>query len=148
MGARRKGRELALQVLYQLEITNEPSASALQGFWESFESGPPAREFARSLVDGVIEHRVEIDALIAAASENWRVERLSRIDLNVLRIAVHEMTKSPPLPVEIAVDEAIEIARKFGTQESATFVNGVLDQVASNLGLKASPEAKPAHGDG
>ncbi len=147
MGARRKGRELALQVLYQMEITNEPSTRALQGFWESFESGPAAREFARSLVDGVIERRAEIDALIAAASENWRVERLSRTDLNVLRIAVHEMTKSPPLPVEIAVDEAIEIARKFGTQESATFVNGVLDQVASHLGLKTSPETKPAHGD-
>jgi N utilization substance protein B len=147
MGVRRKGRELALQVLYQLEITEEQSARALQDFWESFESGPPAREFARSLVDGVIERRAEIDALIAAASENWRVERLSRIDLNVLRIAVYEMTTSPPLPIEIAVDEAVEIARKFGTRESAAFVNGVLDQVALRLELKRPAEAKPAHRD-
>ena len=146
--ARRKGRELALQALYQLEITSESAEQSLRAFWNSFESTKAAREFALELVRGVLARREEIDALIAGASEHWRIERLSRIDLNVIRIAVYELTSPPALPVEIALNEAIEIARRFGTEESAAFVNGVLDQVASRLGLKAPREGEPAEGDG
>ena len=80
--------------------------------------------------------REEIDQCIAAASQHWRIERLSRIDANVIRIAVYEMTEPPGLPLEIAINEAIEVARKFGTSESAAFVNGVLDEVGKRLGLK------------
>ncbi len=144
MGARRKGRELALQALYQLEITDDHSERALRAFCEAFETPPLAQEFAMDLVRGVTRRRTEIDRFIADACEHWRVERLSRIDLNVIRIAVHEMTEEPTLPVEIAIDEAIEIARRYGTIESATFVNGVLDQVAAQLGLKRSREPKTA----
>ena len=94
------------------------------------------------LVRGVMRRRDEIDRLVADACEHWRIERLSRIDLNIIRVAVHEMTDAPALPVEIAINEAIEIARRFGTVESATFVNGVLDQVAAQLGLKRDRDAK------
>lgn len=144
MSARRKGRELALQVLYQLEMTSEASEQGMAAFAESFETTPRAQEFAWELVRGVLERRNEIDASIAEASEHWRFERLSRVDANVIRIAVFEMTQPPRLPLEIAINEAIEVARKYGTAESANFVNGVLDQVAKRLGLKAGqPRTAP-----
>ena len=136
MSTRRKGRELALQVLYQLEMSGDASETALRNFAESFEHSPRARAFGEGLVRGVLARREEIDTVIAAASEHWRMERLSRIDANVIRVALYEMTADPPLPIEIAINEAIEVARKFGTAESAAFVNGVLDEVAKRLGLE------------
>jgi transcription antitermination protein NusB len=135
--ARRRGRELALQALYQQDITSDSSEPALSAFWESFESTAAARGFARQLVRGVLERRGEIDALVAGACEHWRLERLSRVDLNVIRIAVLEMI-ADGLPIEIAINEAIEVAQRFGTKESAAFVNGVLDEVAVRIGRKPS----------
>jgi N utilization substance protein B len=95
----------------------------------------------------VRRRREEVDGLIAGAVEHWRFERLSRVDLNVLRLAVYELTTPPALPPEIAINEAVEIARRFGTAESAAFVNGVLDQISARLGLKARGEAKPAESE-
>ncbi len=89
----------------------------------------------------MLAQREQIDARIAEASEHWRVERLSRVDANVIRIAVYEMTTPPGLPIQIAINEAIEVARKFGTTESAAFVNGVLDEVAERFGLKDASRA-------
>ena len=140
MGARRKGRELALQALYQLEVTGETSEKALRDLVESFESSPAARHFAWSLVRGVLEGREKIDALIAGAARNWRLERLSRVDTIVMRIAIFELTSPPGLPVEIAVNEAVEVAKKYGSSESASFVNGILDEVARRLGRKTHPQ--------
>ena len=136
MSARRKGRELALQVLYQLDMSGESSEQALRSFADSFEHTPGAREFGEALVRGVLDQREQIDASIAEASEHWRLERLSRIDANVIRIAVYEMTTPPGLPPQIAINEAIEVARKFGTTDSAAFVNGVLDAVGKRLQTK------------
>jgi N utilization substance protein B len=136
MSARRKGRELALQVLYQLDMSGESSEQALRTFADSFEHTPGSREFGEALVRGVLGQREQIDARIAQASEHWRLERLSRIDANVIRIAVYEMTTPPGLPPEIAINEAIEVARKFGTTDSAAFVNGVLDAVGKRLQTK------------
>ena len=141
MSVRRKGRELALQVLYQLEMSGEGTERALESFAESFEHSPKARAFGAALARGVLAQREQIDAQIAAASEHWRLERLSRVDANVIRIAVYEMTTPPALPIEIAINEAVEVARKFGTAESAAFVNGVLDEVAARLGLKDARRA-------
>jgi N utilization substance protein B len=135
MSARRKGRELALQALYQLEMSGDAPEPALRRFEESFDNSPEAREFAWDLVRGVLERHAELDATITQASEHWRLERLSRIDANVIRIAVCEMTAVPPLPVEIAIDEAVEVAKRYGTAQSAAFVNGVLDAVARRLHL-------------
>lgn len=136
MSARRKGRELALQVLYQLDMSGEGTERVLESFAESFEHTPKARTFGEALARGVLAHREQIDARIAEASEHWRMERLSRVDANVIRIAVYEMTTPPGLPIQIAINEAVEVVRKFGTTESASFVNGVLDEVATRLGLK------------
>lgn len=135
MGARRKGRELAVQVLYQMELRGEPSVEALRLFWEQCEAGSRAKEFAAALVAGVREQQERIDELIAQASEHWRFERLSRVDLNVLRLATYELLQRS-VPTSVVLDEAIEIARRFGTEESAVFVNGILDQIASRLGVK------------
>jgi transcription antitermination protein NusB len=141
MSARRKGRELALQVLYQLEMSGDASEQALRSFAESFEHSPQARAFGEDLVRGVLARREQIDTCIAAASEHWRLERLSRVDANIIRVAVYEMTTPPALPIEIAINEAIEVARRFGTAESAAFVNGVLDHVAKSLGLARGQKA-------
>ena len=138
MSARRKGRELALQVLYQVDMSGEGPQRVLQSFAESFEHSPKARDFGEGLVRGVLAQRDQIDARISEASEHWRLERLSRVDANVIRIAVYEMTTPPGLPLQIAINEAVEVARKFGTGDSAAFVNGVLDEVATRYGLKDS----------
>lgn len=141
---RRKGRELALQVLYQLEMSGGGLEQALSNFADSFEHSAKARTFGENLVRGVLARREEIDNLIGAASEHWRLERLSRIDANVIRIAVFEMINDPPLPMEIAINEAIEIVKRYGTTESAAFVNGVLDELAKRVGVARSPRHGPA----
>ena len=134
MGARRRGRELALQALYQFEVSGE-SVAALKAFFEQTDAGERAKAFANELLAGVRERQEQIDQLIAGASEHWRFERLSRVDLNVLRIASYELL-AHNAPTSVVLDEAIEIARRFGTEESATFVNGILDQIADQLGVK------------
>jgi N utilization substance protein B len=141
MSVRRKGRELALQVLYQLDMSGEDPERVLESFVASFEHTPKARAFGEALARGVLAQREQIDARIAEASEHWRVERLSRVDANIIRIAVYEMTTPPGLPIQIAINEAVEVARKFGTTESAAFVNGVLDEVATRFGLKGASRA-------
>ena len=141
MGARRKGRELAVQALYQIEVRGDPSGEALSLFWDQSEAGSGAKAFAAALVTGVADQRQRIDALITGACEHWRLERLSAVDLNVLRVATFELLQNPPPPTSVVLDEAIEIARRFGTADSSVFVNGVLDQIAARLGLK-----EPAHG--
>lgn len=148
MGSRRKGRELALQALYQLDMTGDDSERALTAFWEEAEATPETRSFAEELVRALLPRRREIDGLIETAAENWCLDRLSRIDLNVMRLAIQEMTAARPLPVEIAINEAIEIARRFGAEESPTFVNGVLDQIARNLRIKRTRAEKVTENDG
>ncbi len=147
MGSRRKGRELAVQALYQIEVMNDASAAALQGLWDQSEAGPRAKEFARGLVEGVRGRRDQIDEHISAASSNWRFERLSAVDVNVLRVAVYELLAGG-VPTSVVLDEAIEVARRFGTNESATFVNGVLDQIASRLGVKEERGERSKRDDG
>jgi N utilization substance protein B len=144
---RRKGRELAVQALYQLEIRNDPTAAILATFWEQCEAGPRARAFALQLIEGVREAREQIDAVIEKSSDNWKLERLSTVDLNVLRVACYELMFAREVPVSVVLDEAIEVARRFGTKESATFVNGVLDRIATDLGVKP-PAAEEVEKDG
>jgi len=138
MGMRRKGRELAVQALYQLEIRNEPSPATLAHFWEQCEAGPRARAFALQLIDGVRDSREQVDAVIEKSAENWKLDRLSTVDLSVLRVACYELMSCRETPVNVVLDEAIEVARRFGTTESAMFVNGVLDRIATDLGVKKS----------
>ena len=137
MGSRREARELALQALYQLDLTGETDPGrGLALFWSHFDATPAVQTFARELVDGVREHRERIDALISESAEHWRLPRLSRVDLNLLRLATFELLARPDIPASVTLDEAIEIARRFGSDDSAAFVNGVLDHIAQVLGVK------------
>lgn len=133
MGIRREARELALQALYQRDIRGEGD----ELFWTHFPGGDDVKAFAREIVTGVDAGRERIDALIAAASEHWRLPRLSCVDLNLLRLATFELESRPDIPPAVTIDEAIEIARRFGGESSAAFVHGVLDAVATTLGVGA-----------
>ena len=136
MGIRRKGRELALQALYQVEITGDESPASLDFFLSHFEGGSGAREFARRLASGVVTHRKEIDRLIGQCAEHWRIQRMAKVDLNILRMATYELLFCPDIPANVSMDEAIEIGKRYGSVDSATFINGVLDQVAQTGGMK------------
>lgn len=131
MGLRRESRELALQMLYALDAN--PSCSVretLQTFREEqAEVLSRVREFAEALVFGVQEHRTEIDAAIKALSKNWSLTRMPRVDLNIMRLAGYELMYRQDIPKKVTINEAIEIARKFGDKESPAFVNGILDEI-------------------
>lgn len=139
-GTRRRGRELALQALYQMDVAGDEGHGASE-LWRHFaepEGAAPddARTFAGELVSGVIEARERIDALITTAAEHWRLERLSQVDRNILRIGAYELLFRFDVPPNVAIDEAIEIAKRFGTKESPTFVNGVLDHIKDEVAVK------------
>jgi N utilization substance protein B len=138
MGSRRAARELALQALYQVDLLGdgEQEPRSLTLFWEHFDPAEDAeaQAFARELVEGVRASLERIDGLIAAAAEHWRLPRLSRVDLNLLRLATFELIGRPEIPASVTLNEAVEIARRFGSEESAGFVNGVLDHIARQVG--------------
>lgn len=136
MGIRRRGRELALQALYQMEITGDTSPRALELFLSHFEGNAKARDFARRLVSGVVTHREEIDRLVERCADNWKLSRMAKVDLTILRIATYELLFCSDIPVSVTMDEAIEIGKRYGSDDSATFINGVLDQIAATSGVK------------
>lgn len=136
MGIRRKGRELALRALYQIEITGDASAVAVEFFLGHFEGSAKARDFARRLVPGVIAHREEIDRLIEQSADHWKLTRIAKVDLTILRMATYELLFCPDIPINVSMDEAIEIGKRYGSGDSAAFINGVLDQVAISGGVK------------
>jgi len=137
---RTRARERALQALYQIDVAAEGIEEALGAFWRSFEPVErEVRELAEGVVRGVAEHRRRVDAAIEAASSNWRLDRMARVDRNVLRLAVYELLCTD-VPVKVVINEAIELGKKFGSESSGAFVNGVLDKVAAGL----SPERRNA----
>jgi len=148
MGARRKGRELAVQALYQMEITGEYSPELIAHLWEDSGASLEARQFAAELVQGVRQHEGQIDELIASAAEHWRLERMAPVDLCILRVATYEMLSPEPLPAAVVIDEAIEIGKRYSSERSAEFLNGVLDRIAERLGRKERPslESRDDHG--
>jgi N utilization substance protein B len=137
MGTRRKGRELALQALYQIEITGDASAAAVDLFLSHFEGSAQAKEFARRLVSGVVSQRTDIDRLIEECTEHWKLMRMAKVDLLILRMAAYELIFCPDIPLNVSLDEAIEMGKRFGTGDSGSFINGVLDQLAHSDSAKA-----------
>jgi len=129
---RRKAREFALQALYQIEVTGDPSVSAVDAFLLHFEGTAQVKEFARRLISGVISQGGEIDRLIDQATDNWKLGRLAKVDLLIMRMATYELIFCPDIPANVSLDEAIEIGKRFGTDESASFINGVLNQIAQS----------------
>lgn len=141
MGARRTARERALQALYQLDMSGGTAEDALTSAWESVANDipkpdPAALTFARELVLGVVQHLAEVDQLIEEHSHNWRIERMDRIDRNVLRLAIFELKYRDDIPRKVTINEAVELARTFGTEASSAFINGLVDRVAVALGKK------------
>jgi N utilization substance protein B len=131
---RTKARERALQALYQIDVAATDIDEGLSRFWRSFEPvEKEVREMAEALVRGVAEHRREIDEAIEGVSINWRLDRMAKVDRNILRLAVYELERRPDVPVKVAINEAIELGKKYGSESSAAFVNGVLDRIAAGL---------------
>lgn len=142
MGIRREARELALQMLYALDANPSAGVNAtLQTFREEHtEVVARVREFAEGLVRGVLEQRDAIDGAIRARSKNWALARMPRVDLNVMRLAAYELMFRPDIPKKVSINEAIEIARRFGDKESPAFVNGILDEIEACPKTEASNE--------
>jgi N utilization substance protein B len=135
--SRRKAREAALQLLYQVDLTGDRADTAFDAYWESLpgvEQDLRTREFAEGLVRFVLGDEARIDAAIDSAAHNWDIDRFSRVDLNLLRLAVGELLGSPDVPAPVVINEAVEIARRFSDERSASFINGVLDRVARDAG--------------
>ncbi len=157
MGKRRKARELVLQFLYQADMnpphgrpdrlirrTGERGKEAagtpvdnestieqeIASFWENFKTEEEGKSFFRELAGGAMAHRDEIDALIEAASDNWRISRMATVDRNILRFSVYELIYLPEIPSRVTINEAVEIAKRYGSQESPSFINGILDKIA------------------
>jgi N utilization substance protein B len=137
MGVRRDAREAAVQYLYQREMQGDQSDQALEEFYEMRGLSPSGRRFCDELLQGWMQHREKIDEVIAKNARNFEFHRLSAVDRNVLRIACHEILFRSDIPAPVAINEAIEIAKKYSTEDSGKFVNGVLD----NIRKQKSPAA-------
>ena len=131
MRKRTLARECALQILYQLDITKDELPLVLSDYWTEIGSGvdESAKEFANSLVSGTQENLAKIDAVISKYADNWQIKRMATVDRNILRLATYEMLFIKDIPPKVSINEAIELAKKYGDAESNKFVNGVLDKI-------------------
>jgi transcription antitermination protein NusB len=130
MGGRRKGRELALQMLFQWDLTKDSFHNVRRTFWTLHsESEEDVRAFADRLVEGTVENIESIDVLLARHAEHWRVSRMAAVDRNILRVGCYELLHETQTPAAVVINEALEIARKFSTSESIQFINGILDSI-------------------
>ncbi len=133
-GARRKSRELALQMLFQSDMARQSSEQVEKTFWEEREElEDTVRGFAQDLFRTAMERREEIDALIEKHTQHWRMDRMAAVDRNILRAGVAEFVAFPKTPRPVVINEALEIARRYSSPESVQFINGVLDSVAKEL---------------
>jgi N utilization substance protein B len=136
MRGRRKAREIALQVLYSLNFVNIDAQDALELFWGNFVAPKSAKDFAAFLVHGTCEHKEELDKLIAGCSDNWSLGRMSRVDINILRLAVFEFLYCGDIPPNVTLNEAVDLGKTFGSENSGSFINGILDALNLKLNKK------------
>ncbi|MDJ0809110.1 MAG: transcription antitermination factor NusB [Desulfobacterales bacterium] len=129
MGRRRQARELALQALYFIDARPGDPEEAMALFHRNFTPPRKARDFMDRLVEGVTAHREAIDAIVERYSENWQVFRMPRVDRNVIRIAVFEMFWQADIPFSVSINEAIDLGKQYGTDDSGAFINGILDRI-------------------
>lgn len=116
-------------MLFQIDLTGASPEAVFEEFWTTLDAAPEVRTFAQRIVRGVWSEKDDLDRRIAEAAENWRLERMAAVDRNVLRAAVFEMTHDPETPRAVVIDEAIEIAKKYGSEDSGKFINGILDAI-------------------
>jgi len=143
MGVRREGREAAVQYLYLCDLNGD---SNLENFYKFRGLSPSARRFCDELVRGAAKQRESIDETIRKSTQNYELSRISAVDRNVLRVAIYEMLHCPEIPPVVSINEAIEIAKKYSTEESGRFVNGILDQIRGSL-QRPARTASPSAGD-
>jgi N utilization substance protein B len=128
---RRRAREYALQILFQLDVRKEkPSATVFKRFWEEHSPDDEVKTFTEEIVKGTHKNVEKINKQIHACAKNWSLDRMATVDRNVLRMAVYEILYRVDIPASVTINEAIEIAKKYGTDDSGAFVNGILDSVA------------------
>ena len=140
MGARRKARELALQMLYQHDLAGHTPEMIISTFEDLQKSKANTREFAIRVFTGTLQHMQELDDMIQAQAENWRLSRMSVVDRNIIRMSVYEFLHEDDTPKLVIIDEAIEIAKKYGTQKSSQFINGILDGILKRYNLAGAEE--------
>jgi transcription antitermination factor NusB len=133
MGKRRQARELAIQVLFHLEFNPGNPDEVFDLICENFSSQESSMPFSRQLVKGVCEKKVSLDELIGRSSRNWRLERMSRLDRCILRLAAFEILFMEDIPPKVSIDEALEIGKKFGSENSGSFINGILDNIYNSI---------------
>ena len=126
---RRKARELALKMLYQMELNGDDSETALRKFCEIFPYQKEIVDYSRFLLVGVNNEQQRLDQYIEKASEHWKLSRFTYVDKNILRIGAYELLCSTDVPPKVAIDEAIELGKKFGSEDSKDFINGILDRI-------------------
>ncbi len=136
MGARHSGREAALQMLFQIEASGATVDQVSALFWRNFEADVEGREYANEAIVGVHDNVAALDKAISSASSHWRIERMAAVDRNILRLGAWELLHRNDVPRAVILDEAIELAKSYGTAESSAFVNGVLNTIAETTGRK------------
>lgn len=134
MGTRRRAREAAVQMLYQIDVSGEEPAQAIELYWQYLGEPSDAKELATHLTRGCAEQREAIDERIKQASKHWRIDRMARVDRNILRLGTFELVGMPDIPRRVTLNEAVELAKRFGDEHSPAFVNGLLDRIASDVG--------------
>lgn len=158
MGFRRKGREYALQLLFESDVVRgegtalEAVTGRFAPFWAQRRAQPEVRSFAEILVRGVAGHEHEIDRMLTRHARHWSLDRMAAVDRNVLRLAVYELCYEGDVPPRVVLNEAIEIAKKYGSEDSGAFVNGVLNDIVQTETAvgdrRAAPEPEPLPGSG
>lgn len=129
MRKRTKARECALQMLYQIDITSDKPEASMMSYWADNPQPQDIMEFAAKVVEGTLAQKEDIDNLISKYAENWTISRMAVVDRNILRMAAYELLYSPDIPPKVSINEAIDLAKKFGDAESGKFVNGILDRI-------------------
>lgn len=145
MGKRREGREAAVQYLVHRDLNRGSGPEDIESFWELRPARKATRDFALGLVTGVLAHQAEVDERISRYLEHYELHRLAVVDRNVLRLAIYEMLHRGDIPPVVSINEAIEVAKRYGAEESSRFVNGILDRVKLDLTrpLRTAAPAKP-----
>jgi len=133
MRQRRKAREVALQVLYQLDVLKIDVKEAVELFWNNFDAPDEVRTFSSLLIEGTWLKVDAIDSLISSCSENWSIARMSRVDKNILRMAVYELLYCHDIPPKVTLNEAIDLGKVYGSENSGSFINGILDALYGRL---------------
>jgi len=130
MNQRRKARETALQIFYNVDISGGPQSVAdFDVLMDALEPGSEARAYCEKIVRGFFSERGSIDSAIEKCAENWTISRMAAVDRNILRIAAYELLSCPEIPYKVVIDEAVEMAKRYGSEESGAFINGVLDHM-------------------